>query len=77
MRYWWLAWWQARRYSLLASMTCRRHSSAGISNDTPRTRLGGPGMWVGHPGAGDTVSQHGYPPKSRYCNPFRRAVRSS
>ena len=29
------------RYSLLSSMTCRRHSSAGISNDTPRTRLGG------------------------------------
>ena len=41
MRYWWLAWWQARRYSLLASMTCRRYSSAGISNGTPRTRLGG------------------------------------
>jgi hypothetical protein len=37
MRYWWLAWWQARRYSLLASMTCRRYSSAGISNGTPRT----------------------------------------
>ena len=49
MRYWWLAWWQARRYSLLASMTCRRYSSAGISNGTPRTRLGGPGMWAGHP----------------------------
>jgi len=31
----------------------------------------------GHPGAGDTVSQHGYLPKSRYCNPFRGAVRSS
>jgi len=41
MRYWWLAWWQARRYSLLSSMTCRRYSSAGISNGTPRTRLGG------------------------------------
>src|SRR6476646_1995918 len=41
MRYWWLAWWQARRKSLLSSMTCRRYSSAGISNGTPRTRLGG------------------------------------
>ena len=49
MRYWWLAWWQARRYSLLASMTCRRYSSAGIRNGTPRTSLGGPGMWAGHP----------------------------
>jgi hypothetical protein len=27
----------------LASMTCRRYSSAGISNGTPRTRLGGAG----------------------------------
>ena len=35
--------------SHLASMTCRRYSSAGISNGTPRTRLGGPGMWAGHP----------------------------
>jgi hypothetical protein len=49
MRYWWLAWWQARRYSLLASMTCRRYSSGGTSNGTPRTRLGGPGMRAGHP----------------------------
>jgi hypothetical protein len=55
MRYWWLAWWQARRYWLLASMTCRRYSSAGISNGTPRTRLGGPGMWAGHRGASYTV----------------------
>ena len=77
MRYWWLAWGQARRYSRLASMTCRRYSSAGISNGTPRTRLGGPGMWAGIRGASYTVSQHGCLPKSRYFNTFRGAVRSS
>jgi hypothetical protein len=72
MRYCWLAWWQARRYWLLASMTCRRYSSAGISNGTPRTRLGGPGMWAGHPRGQLHRSQHGYLPKSTYFNTFRR-----
>ena len=41
---------EARRYSLLSSMTCRRHSSAGISNGTPRTRLGGEVCRPGIPG---------------------------
>ncbi len=77
MRYWWLAWWQARRYSLLASMTCRRYSSAGISNGTPRARLGDQACGRGIRGASYTVSQHGYLPKSRYFNTFRGAVRSS
>src|SRR6478752_3206491 len=68
MRYWWLAWGQARRYSLLASMTCRRYSSAGISNGTPRTRLGGPGMWAGHPRGQQHRESARLLPQSRYFN---------
>src|SRR6478672_1202384 len=70
MRYWWLAWGQARRYSLLASMTCRRYSSAGISNGTLRTRLGGPGMWAGHPRGQLHRESARRLPKSRYFNTF-------
>ena len=78
MRYWWLAWWQARRYSLLASMTYRRYSSAGISNGTPRTRLGGPGMWAGHPQRGSLTvcraSSRSWSRMNRWATNLRRAT---